>query len=155
MDAHSIDRTADLQDITALFEGMNAAWGRGDADAYGEHFTSDATYTTYVGTLYQGRTDIVEGHRALLTTFLKGTQLAGETTDIRFIGADTAVVLSRGDVHKGNKPPRKLRKVQTSTVVRDTDGQWRVAAFHNTKRHTVMEAVSFTFAPATRPLAHR
>ncbi|MCZ4121996.1 SgcJ/EcaC family oxidoreductase [Streptomyces sp. H39-S7] len=155
MNADSIDRTADLQAITALFEGMNAAWGRGDADAYGEHFTSDATYTTYVGTLYQGRTDIVESHRALLATFLKGTRLAAETTDIRFLSPDTAVVLSRGDVSKGDKPPRKLRKVQTSTVVRDADGRWRVAAFHNTKRHPVMEAVSFTFAPATKPLAHR
>lgn len=152
MNAHSTDRTADLREIAALFESMNAAWGRGDADAYGEHFTPDATYTTFVGTLYQGRTDIVESHRALLATFLKGTRLAGETTDIRFLSADTAVVLSRGDVGKGHKPPRKLRKVQTSTVVRDTDGRWRVAAFHNTKRHPVMEAVSFTFAPATRPL---
>ncbi|MEU5087652.1 SgcJ/EcaC family oxidoreductase [Streptomyces sp. NPDC021356] len=74
-----------------------AAWGRQDAEAYGELFTEDATYLTCVGSFYQGRRDIVESHRTLFTTFLKGTELADDVLGIRFHGPDLAVVNGRGD----------------------------------------------------------
>ena len=85
----------------------------------------------------------------LFDSFLKGTRLAGQTTSIRFYGADVAVVLTRGDTYK--KEPAKLREVQTFTVVRQGDGRWKIAAFQNTKRKPLMEAISFKFEPASKP----
>ena len=70
-------------------------------------------------------------NRALWAKFLKGTRLADQILDMRFYGPDTAVVTSRGDTYKG-KRPKKLTKIQTYTLVRESDGQWRIAAFHNT-----------------------
>jgi hypothetical protein len=61
----------------------------------------------------------------------------------------TAVVTTRGEVHK--RKPKKPAKVQTYAVVREPDGKWRVAAFQNTKRRKLMEAISFALAPATAP----
>jgi uncharacterized protein (TIGR02246 family) len=139
------DRTAVLSVLSDLVD----AWARHDADAYGELFTEDATYVTFVGTRYQGRAEIVESHRTLFEKFLKGTRLADEVVDIRFLTSDTAVVTGRGDSYKG-APPKKLTKVQTYTLVRQDD-RWRIAAFHNTKRKPVMEAISFRAAPALRP----
>lgn len=143
--------------ITAVMAEMNSAWARNDADAYGALFTQDATYVTFTGTCYSGRTDIVECHRALFSKFLKNTKLAGEITDIRFYGPDTAVVTGRGDTYKGATTPRasRLSKVQTCTFVREADGQWRVAAFHNTQRKPLMEAISFKTAPGTIPAAQK
>ncbi|MGW8379092.1 SgcJ/EcaC family oxidoreductase [Streptomyces sp. ODS28] len=129
------------------------AWGRHDADAYGEVFTEDATYVTYVGTRYQGRRDIAESHRILFAKYLKGTRLAGEILDIRFPAADTAVVTSRGDTYKRARP-KKLSKVQTYTLIREQGGRWRIAAFQNTKRKALMEAVSFRAAPGLIPGGH-
>ncbi|MFG1797462.1 SgcJ/EcaC family oxidoreductase [Nocardia sp. NPDC049149] len=144
-----------VQEVCDLLDELTAAWGRGDADAYGRIFTENATYTSYVGTHYQGRTDLTEGHRALFSGFLKGTELADSYLDIRFYGPDTAVVTSRGDTYKGErKSPSELSKTQTYTLVR-TDGRWQIAAFHNTKRQNVMERISFLFAPDTRPAAER
>lgn len=142
------DRTAA---VTAVLDSLADAWARGDADAYGAHFTEDATYVTFVGTRYQGRDDIAESHRALFAKFLKGTKLAHEVLDVRFPGADTAVLTSRGDTVKGDRP-KKLTKVQTYTLVRD-GGRWLVAAFHNTQRKPLMEGISFRFAPETKPKA--
>ncbi|MFI9811928.1 SgcJ/EcaC family oxidoreductase [Saccharothrix variisporea] len=139
------DRNAVLTVLSDLVD----AWRRHDADAYGELFTEDATYVTFVGTRYQGRTEIVESHRTLFEKFLKGTRLADEVVDVRFLTPDTAVVTGRGDTYKGT-PPKKLTKVQTYTLVRQDD-RWRIAAFHNTKRKPVMEAISFRAAPALRP----
>ncbi|MEV0298823.1 SgcJ/EcaC family oxidoreductase [Nocardia sp. NPDC050710] len=125
------------------------------ADAYGAVFTEDATYTSYLGTYYRGRTDIVEGHRALFDSFLKDTRLADSFLDIRFYGPDTAVVTSRGDTYKGEREQaRDLSKTQTYTVVRQ-DGRWLIAAFQNTKRSNVMERFSFLFSPDSKPSAER
>ncbi|MEV4313857.1 SgcJ/EcaC family oxidoreductase [Actinocrispum sp. NPDC049592] len=142
------DRTAA---ITAVLDSLADAWARGDGDAYGAHFTEDATYITFVGTRYQGRDDIAGSHNTLFAKFLKDTKLAHEVLDVRFLGADAAVVTTRGDTYKGEHP-KKLTKVQTYTFVRQ-DGHWLVAAFHNTQRKPLMEAISFRFAPETKPKA--
>ncbi|OIJ90881.1 SgcJ/EcaC family oxidoreductase [Streptomyces colonosanans] len=149
--------TTTAQDVAAITSVLNelvTAWGRHDAEAYGELFTEDATYTTYIGTLYQGRRDIADSHRALWATFIKGTKLADEVLDIRFPGPDTAVVNGRGDTYK-NKRPHKLTKVQTYTLVRQDDGKWRIAAFHNTKHRPLMESISYRFAPDSVPAAEK
>ncbi|MEV5713243.1 SgcJ/EcaC family oxidoreductase [Amycolatopsis mediterranei] len=132
-----------------MLDSLAEAWGRGDADAYGAHFTEDATYVTFVGTWYSGRDDIAGSHRVLFEKFLKGTKLAHEVLDVRFPGADVAVVSTSGDTYKGDAP-KNPSKVQTYTLVRD-GGRWLVAAFHNTRRKPLMERVSFAFAPETKP----
>jgi uncharacterized protein (TIGR02246 family) len=141
------DRTA----VTDVIDSLAEAWASHDADAYGEHFTEDATYVTFAGTRYQGREEITESHRALFSSFVKGTKLAHEVLDVRFLAPNAAVVTSRGDTYKG-AAPRKLTKVQTYVLVRDGD-RWLVAAFHNTRRKPLMERISFLFAPETAPQA--
>ncbi|WP_330295908.1 SgcJ/EcaC family oxidoreductase [Streptomyces sp. NBC_00503] len=140
--------------VQTVLSRLVTAWERHDAEAYGELFTEDATYITYVGTFYQGRRDIVESHRTLFAGFLKGTRLADEILGIRFHGPGVAVVNGRGDTYKGKRPER-LAKIQTYTLVREGDGQWRIAAFQNTKRKPLMEAVSYRFAPGLVPAAER
>ncbi|MCW3818767.1 SgcJ/EcaC family oxidoreductase [Micromonospora sp. DR5-3] len=143
-------------DVCNVLDQLVGAWDRGDADAYGAMFTDDATYTTYVGTHYQGRRDITESHRALFGGFVKGTKLADSYLDIRFYGPGTAIVTSRGDTYEGQRPqPAELSKTQTYTLVRQDDGTWRIAAFHNTKRQSVMERISFLISPQTRPEAEK
>lgn len=147
------ERTTDTAAVKAAIHDTVTAWNAGDAAAYGACFTADATYVTWVGTRYQGREEIARTHAALFRSFLKGTGLADEIVAVRFIGADAAIVSSNGDVVKGGKRPEdvKLTKAQTYTVVRESDGAWRIASFHNTKRKALMERISFKFAPETVP----
>lgn len=147
---HPVDPQADAAAIRALLDQLTEAWNRGDGAAYGALFTEDASYITYLGTLYTGSHDIGRAHQALFDSFLKGTRLASEIVGIRFHGADTAVVTTRGDTYK-NKPA-KLRKLQTFTVVR-IGGRWRIAAFQNTMHKRLMEALSFRFKPDSRPMS--
>ncbi|MCF3137110.1 SgcJ/EcaC family oxidoreductase [Streptomyces olivochromogenes] len=148
-------RAADATAVHTLLERSCAAWANGDGAAYGEQFTTDATDVTYVGTAYHGGTEIGRAHQALFDSFLKGTRLIVEITDLRFYGTDTAVVVTRGDVRKGgpkaDDDPAKLGKLATYTVVREADGRWRIAAVQKTQRKPLMEALSFRFQPATRP----
>ncbi|TXS42127.1 SgcJ/EcaC family oxidoreductase [Streptomyces sp. uw30] len=146
----------DHRAVCDALRSMTDAWGRGDATAYGERFTPNATYTTYVGTHYQGRKDITAAHRALFDGFLKDTRLADSFLGIRFYGPDTAIVTTRGDTYTGTpKKASELSKTQTYTLVRQSGRDWRIAAFHNTKRQSVMERISFLWDPSTKPEAEK
>ncbi|WP_405015771.1 SgcJ/EcaC family oxidoreductase [Kitasatospora sp. NBC_00070] len=146
--------TSESVAVQAVLNRLVDAWGRQDAEMYGELFTEDATYVTYVGTFYQGRHDIVASHRALFDGFAKGTRLADETLAIRFPAPGVAVVSGRGDTYKGSRPA-KLSKIQTYTLVLGADGEWRIAAFQNTRRRPLTEAVSHRLAPGLVPVAER
>ena len=138
-------------EIRRVLDRLAEHWNAGDATAYGEEFTEDASYVTFVGTVYRGRADLVAGHAALFGKFLKDSRMFSELVDLRLYGDRTAVAVTRGDV--GKKKPAKLSKVQTFTLVRDDGGRWRVAAFQNTKHARLMEAISFRLLPTSAPLA--
>ncbi|MFD4403986.1 SgcJ/EcaC family oxidoreductase [Nocardia sp. NPDC058499] len=140
-----------LADICATMAGLVTAWGQNDAAAYGAWFTPDATYTTWVGTHYAGRDDIVRSHRALFEGPLAGTELADRYLSLRFLTGEVALLVTRGDTYEGDVPD-SLAKVQSYMLVRQDDG-WRVAAFHNTERSKVMERIQFLWYPGTRPTA--
>ena len=130
------------------------AWAEGDAAAYGLLFAEDASYITFVrDCIPRSQTNIVRSHHALFAKLLKGTRLSYEEIDRRYYGPDTAVVTTRGDTIKGKAKP--LTKVQTYTLVRREDGDWQVAAFHNTARQSIKERMSFRLAPETMPAALR
>jgi uncharacterized protein (TIGR02246 family) len=92
-------------EIRQVLDRLAENWNRGDATAYGEDFTEDASYVTFVGTVYRVRADLVAGHDALFGKFLKGTRMYSEVLDLRLYGDRTAIVVTRGDVAK-NKPAR-------------------------------------------------
>jgi len=141
---------SDEAGVRALFAQLVEAWNRGDGAAYGECFTDDATYVAWVGTLYRSGSDIGRSHQVLFDTFLKDTKMTIEgDVDVRFYGEDTAVLTTRGDV---GKKPSKGAKVQTFTLVRQ-HGTWKIAAFQNTRRHSLLERISFRFQPGIRPAA--
>ncbi|MFI6391340.1 SgcJ/EcaC family oxidoreductase [Nonomuraea sp. NPDC050547] len=136
-------------EIQAVIQRSQDAWNRGDGAAYGACFTADATDVTFVGTVYHGGTEIGRAHQVLFDSFLKGTRLNVEIVETRTYGDDVAVVVTRGEVGRGR--PKKLGKLATYTLVREGDGEWRIAAVQKTRRKPLMEAVSFRFQPASRP----
>jgi uncharacterized protein (TIGR02246 family) len=143
-------RENDTAAIRALLESSAAAWGRGDGAGYGAHFTGDATDVTFTGTVYHGSAEIGGAHQALFDSFLKGTHLTVDLLDLRFPGPDTAIAVTRGEVHKGARP-RRLGKLATYTLVRTAGGDWRIAAVQKTKHRPLVEAFAFRARPKTRP----
>lgn len=141
----------DTTAIRALIERSRDAWNRGDGAAYGACFTADATDVTYLGSVYHGGSEIGSAHQALFDSFLKGTRLTVDIVEIRHYGSDTAVVVTRGESAKGQA--KKLGKLATYTVVRESDGRWRIAAVQKTQRKNLMEALTFRLQPAARPAA--
>jgi uncharacterized protein (TIGR02246 family) len=114
---------------------LAAAWNDGDATAYADLFTPDATYVIFDGTVVRGRDAIEEGHRALFAGPLRGFRMDPPTAaPVRYLGTDVAHVLATG----GTRPPGQEElpagraSVVSFVLVREGE-DWRIAAFQNTR----------------------
>jgi len=127
-------RNHDEAAIRGLFGSLLDDWARGDGEAYGSRFTEDADYVAFDGSHTKGREEISSSHQQLFDRFLKGTRLTGRILSIRFPGPDVALIhATGGTVMRGKKKPSPERgSIQTLVAVK-RDGEWRFAAFHNSR----------------------
>jgi uncharacterized protein (TIGR02246 family) len=129
-----VNYSADEAAIRDLFRQLLDAWGRGDGHAYGGLFTEDADYVAFDGSHTKGRREIASSHQQLFDKFLEDTRLTGRITSVTFLNPDVALVHALGStVMRGKtKPSRERDSIQTLVATREA-GQWRFAAFHNTR----------------------
>jgi uncharacterized protein (TIGR02246 family) len=118
--------------IDACLARLVSAWDAGDATAYANEFTDDASYVIYVGLTYFGRAEIERGHIPVFEKWQKGSRMAMRVLETRMLTPDSAVVVTEGAIGKGARITPN--KVQTFTLVR-TENRWRCAAFQNTKKN--------------------
>ncbi|MBF6333411.1 SgcJ/EcaC family oxidoreductase [Nocardia transvalensis] len=137
--------------IRALFDRTSRAWADADAHAFASAFTEDADYVTFFGPHYKGRADIEAVHRPLFEKWQKGSHLDGEIVSLRFLTPDVALVHGRGAVVKGRKRRNRFNTKVTLHVAVRQDGEWRFAAFHNTKQNWLLTALTTRHDP--KPLA--
>lgn len=126
---------ADLKAIDALFARLNDAWNKGNGEAYGNCFTEDADYVTFMGQHLKGRKQIADVHQMLFHGPLKGSVLEySSLSDLqpRFITPDVAIVHAIGEVRLAEHAydPNDRGSINTNVVVKQ-NGEWKVTAFHN------------------------
>ncbi|MDR9857014.1 SgcJ/EcaC family oxidoreductase [Paenibacillus sp. VCA1] len=118
--------------ISALFDRLFAAWSAGDAKAFAGCFTENADYVTFFGQHLKGREEVESSHRQLFDGVLKGTQMQGNISAIRFLNDQTAIVHCIGNTKKRQqKNYSKNRESINTNVVILQDGEWKITAFHN------------------------
>lgn len=119
--------------VRRLFHSLMESWG-GDAAAYAAHFTEDADYIAFDGSLQKGREEIRSAHQPLFERWLKGSRLEGTIIGLRFLAPTVALLHATGGiVLKGRKTFSRSRlSIQTFVAVREGD-EWRFAAFHNNR----------------------
>lgn len=134
----------DEAEIRTLFEDLLDDWGRGDGEAYGSRFTEDADYVAFDGSHTKGRAEIAASHQQLFDKFLKGTRLTGSILSIKFVNPDMALVHATGGTVMRGKKKRSPKRdsIQTLVAVR-REGEWRFAAFHNSRIRPISGGASF------------
>lgn len=137
----------DEQCIRTLFQQLFAAWGAGDANAYGALFSDDANYIAFDGVNQQGRPAIIASHQPLFDKWLKGSRLIGQIDHLRFLAPDVALIHASGSIldHSRATPAPERASSQT-LVAQKTDGIWRFVAFHNTRIRPMGQTAGGTLA---------
>ena len=125
---------SDAHELRVLYVATMDGWNSGSGAAFAAPFTDDVDFVAFDGTRFRGRDELVRFHDPLFATHLRGTRLVGGVTDIRFLGADVAIVhasgsmIPRGATHAA--PERD--SIQTLVAVKQ-EGRWSFAAFQNTR----------------------
>jgi uncharacterized protein (TIGR02246 family) len=75
---------------------------------------------------------------------MKGTRLVGQVKDVRFLSPDIALMHAvGGTVMRGKSEPSPERdSIQTLVAIRQ-DGEWRLAAFQNTRIRPMRNVAAF------------
>jgi uncharacterized protein (TIGR02246 family) len=111
-------------------------WNQGSGDAFAAVFTEDGDLIGFDGTHFKGRQEIAPFHQRLFDKWLKGSRLVGQVKDVRFLSPDVALMHAvGGTVLRGKSEPVPERDSIQTLVATRQDGEWRLAAFQNTRLH--------------------
>jgi len=124
-------RAEDEAAIQAVLADSYQAWEAGDADGMVAGYTADAT-AIMTGSL-RGSRDVIRDSMALAFAGpLKNTSTCNKQLSLRFVGEDAAIVVSgSGILFAGETEVPDARKVNATWVFEKRDGQWLIAAYHN------------------------
>jgi uncharacterized protein (TIGR02246 family) len=121
----------DASAVAAVLDEVYAAWAAGDADAFVAPYAEHAT-AVLPGSCLQGKQAIRATMADGFTGPLRDSRGIHQVQSIRFPGADTAIVISKGGIVFAGQTgiAAETRSVDTWVLSRQ-DGTWRVEAFHN------------------------
>ena len=136
--------SADEAAVRALYQQLIDGWNRGSGGDFAAAFTEDGDLVAFDGTHFEGREEIIPFHQELFDKWLKGSRLVGQVRDLRFLSPDVALMHAVGStVMRGKGEPSPGRdSIQTLVAVRQ-DGEWRLAAFQNTRVRPMRNVAAF------------
>ena len=124
-------RAEDEAAIQAVLIDSYQAWEAGDAAAMVADYTADAT-AIMTGSLRESRDVIRENMALAFAGPLKGSSTWNRRLSLRFVGRDAAIAVSEsGILFAGETEVPDARKVNATWVFEKRDGQWLIAAYHN------------------------
>ena len=117
--------------IQAVLGESYRAWEAGDADGMVANYAPDAT-AIMTGSLRHSRDVIRQSMATAFAGPLKDTSTYNKQLSIRFLGRDAAIIVSEsGILFAGETEVPDTGKVNATWVFEKRDGQWKIAAYHN------------------------
>ena len=124
-------RAEDRAAIQEVLVDSYKAWEAGDAGAMVANYTADAT-AIMTGSLRDSRNVIRESMALAFEGPLKGTSTYNKYLSLRFVGGDAAILVSEsGILFAGQTEVPDTGKVNATWVFEKRNGQWLIAAYHN------------------------
>ena len=133
-DENTTNHSADEAAVRALYQQLMDGWNQGSGDAFAAVFTEDGDLIGFDGTHFKGRQEIAPFHQRLFDKWLKGSRLVGQVKDVRFLSPDVALLHAVGGTIMRGKTRHSPERdsIQTLVATRQ-NGEWRLAAFQNTR----------------------
>jgi uncharacterized protein (TIGR02246 family) len=106
------------------------ATGLGDAIAFAKRFRSDGTFTNVNGTTFEGHAAFEQRHREIFAGPLKGSTTTLTPKRVQLLRPDVALVDVECATTFAAAGP--LGQSKLLLVLAHENGDWSIAAFHNT-----------------------
>ncbi len=127
----SASRTDDEIAIQSVLDQSYKAWAAGDAEGMVAHYTEVAT-AIMPGSLRLGRDVIRDSMAQGFNGPLRGSSTSNRQVSLRFVSGNAAIVISESAIlFAGETEVPDPRKVNATWVFEKRDGQWLIAAYHN------------------------
>jgi uncharacterized protein (TIGR02246 family) len=121
--------------VRALLDRIYAAFAANDADVYAAAYAEPAV-VVMPGAYLSGRAALRTAMRQLFVGPLAGAKGVFDVQSIRFLGADVALVISRGRVLTADQNDAAETEPWMDTWVLSRDGDaWQVQSFHSCLEH--------------------
>jgi uncharacterized protein (TIGR02246 family) len=140
----TVSRVADEEAVRDLYRELMDGWNRGSGEAFAAVFAEDGDLVAFDGTHFEGRAEIAPFHQELFDKWLKGTRLVGRVKGVRFLTPDVALMHAVGStIMRGKSVPSPERDSIQTLVATRQNGEWRLAAFQNTRLRIMRNGVAF------------
>jgi uncharacterized protein (TIGR02246 family) len=127
--------------IRNILQEEAAAWNKGDAQAYSQHFAADGTFTNILGMFFTGHQAFLDRHEEIFKGRFRGTVLRQDVVSLKFVRPDAAWKHShgfRGFQHRVRhqacspigKGRLRTRPLQVMVMVKEA-GDWKITDYHN------------------------
>jgi uncharacterized protein (TIGR02246 family) len=126
------DHAQDEAAIHKVVGRVQEGWNKGDGKGFAASFAEDADYVIVNGIRVKGRDVIAAGHQRIFDTIYKNSRNTATVQSIRFLRDDVALVHIEWHLKLSQDEPAREHKAMNSMVMTKDNGQWSVAAFHNT-----------------------
>ena len=140
----TVNHAADEVAVRDLYRELMDGWNRGSGEAFAAVFAEDGDLVAFDGTHFEGREEIAPFHQELFDKWMKGTRLVGRVKDVRFLSPDVALMHAVGStIMRGKTSPSPERDSIQTLVATRQNGQWRLAAFQNTRLRVMRNGITF------------
>ena len=140
----TVNRLGDEEAVRNLYRELMDGWNRGSGEDFAAVFTEDGDLVAFDGTHFEGRAEIAPFHQELFDKWLKGTRLVGRVKDVRFLSPDVALMHAVGStIMPGKSEPAPERDSIQTLVATRQNGEWRLAAFQNTRLRLMRNGTAF------------
>jgi uncharacterized protein (TIGR02246 family) len=126
--------------IRDIIKEEDAAWNKGDSDAYSAHFSADGTFTNILEMFFTGHQAFRDRHEDIFKGVFRGTAVQPDIVSIKFVRENVAIVETltcvSGFSKSGPSPSThldakgRLRTRLLQVFVRDGD-EWKIVTYHN------------------------
>jgi uncharacterized protein (TIGR02246 family) len=135
---------ADEAAVRDLYQQLMNGWNRGSGESFAAVLAEDGDLVAFDGTHFKGRKEIAPFHQQLFDKWMKGTRLVGQVKAVRFLSSDVALMHAVGStVMPGKTEPSPERDSIQTLVATRQGGEWRLAAFQNTRVRLMGNAAAF------------
>lgn len=123
-------RAEDEAAIRKIVSRLQDGWNAGSGKEFAAPFDEDADYVIVNGMRIKGRKEIDAGHQRIFDTVYKNSRQSSTVQTVRFLSDTIALAhvewnLKLADAQEG--------KAMNLLVLTKKNGQWSIAAFHNTR----------------------